>query len=878
MPMVESKHLAVELLFITEGKDSNSLSNTKELKPFSFSKYTWVDSDSSVYLEKFNSSLATCTINRAINFIDVDVNLALSEFNTCFEYAGEIMKKKINVGKPVSKIWFDLECKQSRTVLRKHLRKYRKTHDVEDRFLYAQKRREYKELLKQKKQSYKESIVDKLNMNINDPKLFWNTLRSVRPRKSSNSSITAQEWYQHFKSVFNELPGSSDVDLEEDVQESEADCTMLNQPISENEIKTAISALKLRKAAGPDGIIGEFYRYSINNILPFLLPFFNYLFDHGLYPNEWCLSILQPLHKKGDLNVADNYRGISLLNICSKIYSSILNKRINNWIEENNIIGEEQAGFREDYSTVDHIFTMLAMVQKQLLRHRKLYAAFIDFRKAFDSVRREKLWIVLKKNGLKGKMYNALKSMYDTVLAQVRVNGDLTNMFSCPRGLKQGEVCSPILFSLFINELTKDITQEGRHGIQLSPDFVQLLILLFADDVVLFSDSIIGLQTQLNVLYRTATRLDLIVNLEKSNIVVFRNGGYLAQNEKWYFGNSSLTVLNQYKYLGIYLTTKITFTPTLQDLALRARKGLSAIFKLLWSLDNHSPEVFFKIFDCQIQPILTYGSEIWGLAQDQEIIERVHLSALKRFLGVNSKSPRHVIYGETGRYPLYVNTYARCLKFWLRLTSMDRNRLPNKAYRMLLFLQEQNYTNTWACKIRNVLFRFGFGIVWEAQSVGDIKRFITEFKLRLKDCFSQDWHNSLQNHEFYSLYSTYKQTLSLSPFLLSVKNIFIRKTLARFRIGMSPLRFHFLRYSSFNRRNIDCPFCIDCAETEIHFLLVCKKYSDLRYQFIPRKFYRCPSLFKFTLLLACKNDKTTNDLACFIYKALQVRQACMNVL
>ena len=87
-----------------------------------------------------------------------------------------------------------------------------------------------------------------------------------------------------------------------------------------------------------------------------------------------------------DLNVPDNYRGISLLNICSKLYSFVLNKQITKWIDDNEIIGEEQAGFRGDHSTSDPIFTLLALIQEQLLGHRKLYVAFIDFRKAFDTV------------------------------------------------------------------------------------------------------------------------------------------------------------------------------------------------------------------------------------------------------------------------------------------------------------------------------------------------------------------------------------------------------------------------------------------------------------------------------------------------------------
>ena len=125
--------------------------------------------------------------------------------------------------------------------------------------------------------------------------------------------------------------------------------------------------------------------------------------------------------------------------------------------------------------------------------------------------------------------------------------------------MKQDEVCSPVLFSLFINELIKHIAEGGKHGIQLSPELTELLILLFADDIVLCAHSETGLQTQLNVFCDSARRLDLIVNLVKSNIVVFRNGGFLTTREKCFFNDSDLKVVNIYKYLGIYLSTRLTF-------------------------------------------------------------------------------------------------------------------------------------------------------------------------------------------------------------------------------------------------------------------------------------------------------------------------------
>jgi len=133
--------------------------------------------------------------------------------------------------------------------------------------------------------------------------------------------------------------------------------------------------------------------------------------------------------------------------------------------------------------------------------------------------------------------------MYDVVKARVRVGGDLTEAFMCSRGLKQGDSCSSILFPLLINELANEIALNGKHGITLSPDILQILIMLFADDVVFLSNTIVGLQQQLSVLRDTTKRLHLFVNFEKSQVVIFRNGGYIAAREKWFNDDMKLKIV-----------------------------------------------------------------------------------------------------------------------------------------------------------------------------------------------------------------------------------------------------------------------------------------------------------------------------------------------
>ena len=137
----------------------------------------------------------------------------------------------------------------------------------------------------------------------------------------------------------------------------------------------------------------------------------------------------------------------------------------------------------------------MARIQKQFALNRKLYVAFIDFEKAFDSILRKLLWPILLKNGIKGRLYKCVRSMYENVKATIRCGAKFTDYNNCTHGVKQGDVCSPVLFSLFINELALDIINNGRHGVSLSSDFVQLVILLFVDDVILVCETVISLQT-----------------------------------------------------------------------------------------------------------------------------------------------------------------------------------------------------------------------------------------------------------------------------------------------------------------------------------------------------------------------------------------------
>ena len=144
--------------------------------------------------------------------------------------------------------------------------------------------------------------------------------------------------------------------------------------------------------------------------------------------------------------------------------------------------------------------------------------------------------------------------------------------------------------------------------------------------------------------------------------MVFRRGGFLGKEERWSLDDSILEVMNSYKYLGFVFSTKLSITTALDKLTMKAKKKVIRLQKRLWNLRTTNPRVFLRMFDRQMQPAPFCGSELWGLDR-QPNIEKAHLFAETRFLCVDLKSSSTMCFGELGRYPLFVNSAVRAIKY-----------------------------------------------------------------------------------------------------------------------------------------------------------------------------------------------------------------------
>ena len=233
-----------------------------------------------------------------------------------------------------------------------------------------------------------------------------------------------------------------------------------------------------------------------------------------------------------------------------------------------------------------------------------------------------------------------------------------------------------------------------------------------------------------------------------------------------------------------------------------------------------------------MQLIAQYGAEVWGL-QKNACTEKVHLFAMKRFLGVGLRTPNDIIYGEFGRFPIYLNSYVKCIRYWLKLTRMEQSKLPFKACKM--YKLDCNGRYTWASNVRKCLSLYGFSHVWDNQGVGCLT-FLQCFKQRIIDCRWRKWDDHIQTSDRFALCKT---SNIREPYLLINCNRFIKCALKKkIRCGVSDIEVYRNRDKNLNTVHVYCPLCNSADEDEVHFVLCCPAFDDLRKQFIPLKYYR----------------------------------------
>ena len=514
----------------------------------------------------------------------------------------------------------------------------------------------------------------------------------------------------------------------------------LNAEFTESELRKAVFKQKDNKSPGIDSISSEILKASYDTISPFLLSLYNRMFMTAEFPRSWGEGIIAPIFKKGDVNDAGNYRGITLINIMAKIYSQLLLNRLTEWADIHDKITHNQFGFQKGKSIADCIFILHSVISKVLGSGQKLYCVFIDYEKCFDKINRLFLWQKLITENVSCKLVKAIKSMYLTVKSCVRYKSSFSEFFSSSIGLKQGDPSSPLLFMLFVDDIIENINSDLEDIFTLNE--IKLFLILYADDQVAFVKSPETLQKILTDIENYCNMWGLKINTQKTKAMIFEKGR--RAHHDFYIYNTALEVVESFKYLGMTLFKNGNWNRSQKCIAKHASFALYNVFTILNSVELPISQQC-SLFDTLVGSILNFGSEIWGFHEATDI-ELIHTKFLRRILGVKKSTNLAALYGEVGRVPMSIIRKLNIIKYWIKILNQNHTSLVKQVYIMLKedANNQLHYNgNNWAYQIKNMLQQHGLGYVWEEQSVTEIP--FLAVKQRIIDNYLQKWYAEINN-------------------------------------------------------------------------------------------------------------------------------------
>ena len=794
-------------------------------------EYKWDNNSPQKYLNALKSVKINPIINNCRQRIEAGLIESAGELlqKIFLEAADLSLEKKLtrnNLSKKRKqkkhKKWFDKECVKLKSVVKKAANL--KHNQPWNRGLRDQHRkimREFKNLCKTKKNLFWQNEITAID-NISNEN-FWEKWKQIGEDVVQNNTFTDNldglKWETHFKNLFSKIEGK----IDNIMKKTEPPINqILNEKFIMEELISTIKELKNKKAVGPDTIANEFLKLAPDDILKLILDFLNLNLGKGMTCSKWCFDLIALLHKDGPKDDPNNYRGICIMNSLLKILCTLLNKRLAAYCSDQKLINREQIGFLKNNRTSDHILTLKTLVNKYVgeKKGKKLYTCFIDFQKAFDSVWHEGLFRKLENKGINGNFLQLIQDIYRKTKCAVKINNKTTNFFAYEKGVQQGNPLSPLLFNLYINDIFEEIKNDSMVTLD---DEYKFNTLMYADDLIIISTTLDGLQKSLNALNAYCDKWKLNINHKKTKSMVFSKGTK-TKNINLTINSKNIENTKVFKYLGITINSKnCSFTPTLSDLSSKANKAIYSLLSKM-PLKLAPVKTMLKLFDTCITPILLYGSEVWGPFMnhdwknwDTTQTEKIHTQFLKRLLGLNRSTTNVLTRGELGRHSLQEQIVTRNINYIKYIEMKDPQTLVKQAANYEFSHTERNSLYS--------LFK-----KYEQNLSNDNIRTLSKYKLRklIKEEFDTQWQTQILTFPKADSYRLFKSRVVYENYLTDIKNRKQRVSFTKYRLSDHCLMVEKGRHTRpiIPRNERFCPFCPTNVEDEIHFITQCAAYEN----------------------------------------------------
>ena len=462
--------------------------------------------------------------------------------------------------------------------------------------------------------------------------------------------------------------------------------------------------------------------------------------------------------------------------------------------------------------------------------------------------------------------------MYTNIKSCIYIHGQKSDHFVSLCGIRQGENLSPFLFSLFVNDLEDFLSANGCSTIKIGVDeidnLMKLMLVMYADDTILLSDTQQGLQNAIDALHSYCVKWQLRVNCDKTKVVVFSKRKAALSTYNFAYNGKPLEITNSFKYLGLTFTYNGSFKVGVQELLKQGSRAMYALIAKCRKFDLPI-DLQLQLFDALVVPILLYGCEVWGY-NNTEQVEKLHLKFLKYVLNVKRSTCNSIVYGELGRYPLNIRIKKQMVAFWAKTLMGKSSKLSAVMLRSLHRQQQHGeFSAPWLLHVKSIIDWCGLSYMWSniCPNPDWLKLKIEQI---LKDQFHQEWRQDLDSKTSCDVYFQLKDKIVLENYL-KMGNKSSRKAICQFRTNNSHLPKVTGRYNNIPRTERYCRLC-DGQKMGDEFHLLCEctnaKIVEMRCIYLPKFVTWRPSVFKCISWLKSTSKKDIKALGCFLKEVL----------
>ena len=436
------------------------------------------------------------------------------------------------------------------------------------------------------------------------------------------------------------------------------------------------------------------------SLLEYFLELFHQVWRNECVPQEWKDALIVPIPKKGDLSCCDNWRGISLLDVGGKLFTKVLQKRLQKIAEE--VLPDSQCGFRSGRGCTYMVFCVRQLVKKAREHITQVFMLFIDLRKSYDSNPRQALWQVLRKYGVPPTIVSLLRSLHERMKAEVTMDGLVAPEFEVCNGLRQGCVITPALFNLYLNLVISQWREKCRDfGVDIlykcggkligertrSPCCTKMSEFLFADGAAAVGTSR-SMERAASILKSVISEWILVLSIPKTKLMVA--GPPCDEEEELrplQLDECVIECVPDFKYLGSVVDGRGGIMKEVKERIAKASQAFRALKEPVSRDKNLSLATKRLVYKAVVLATLLYESEMWTTKRDAvRKLEVFHNRCLRGILGISAMQQRmeHISSVQVAKRCLMeesledmVITRRLC---WLgHVAMMSEDRIPKKV-------------------------------------------------------------------------------------------------------------------------------------------------------------------------------------------------------